>query len=239
MSSTRTGVSGPLRDESGVAKYRHEAIAAVLRATPGVGLTVLATRRKREPFAGQWALLSSATEVEESLDQAVLRHLGTQFDVNTIGHLEQLETRSAPGRDPFDRTIATGYLALMAWDVDPQLPPDVHWLLVAEASEMAFDHAEVTASAVERLRTKLSYTNIGFALAAEQFTIAQLREAYVAVLGYDVAPTNLQRILQRRGQLVATGETVPPGAEGGRPAKLRRFTSRELMVTDPFVVLKP
>src|SRR5699024_11373208 len=49
---------GPLRDELGAAKYRHEAIAAVLRATPGRDLQVMAHRREREPFAGQWALPS-------------------------------------------------------------------------------------------------------------------------------------------------------------------------------------
>jgi 8-oxo-dGTP diphosphatase len=58
---------------------------------------------------------------------------------------------------------------------------------------MAFDHESVTGSAVERLRSKLSYTNLGFALAPAEFTMSQLREVYAAALGHDVGATNLQR----------------------------------------------
>ena len=159
--------------------------------------------------------------------------------VDAVAYLEQLQTRSAPGRDPFDRTIATAYLGLLPWDCDPAIPDHAAWVPVAELPEMAFDHDGLARVAVERLRAKLSYTNVGYALAPDEFTVAQLRDAYAAVLGHDVSATNLQRILQRRGQLVATGERAPSGVEGGRPARLYRFTQRELAVTDPFVVFKP
>jgi len=42
----------------------------------------------------------------------------------------------------------------------------------------------------DRLRAKLSYTNAGFALAPETFTISQLRQLYAAALGHDVSATN-------------------------------------------------
>ena len=91
----------------------------------------------------------------------------------------------------------------------------------------------------ERLRAKLSYTNIGFALAPETFTISELRELYVAALGYEVSATNLQRVLLRRGVLADTGGHRAPGAAGGRPASLFRFQSRTLEITDQFAVLRP
>lgn len=239
MQRVTNSKSGPLRDHAGVAKYRHEAVVAVLRVDPDEGLTCLVARRRRAPFEGEWALPSGPMEVDESLDEAVLRHLARKTDIREVAHLEQLGTRSAPGRDPFDRTVATGYLGLIAWDATPELPGRAAWLPTSSLTEMAFDHAEIVALAVERLRAKLSYTNIGFALAPEEFTIAQLRDAYVAVLGHDVSATNLQRILRRRGQLEPTGATAPPGRDGGRPAALQRFTSRVLTVTDPFATLKP
>ena len=104
---------------------------------------------------------------------------------------------------------------------------------------MAFDHASIVASAVERLRSKLSYSNIGFALAPHDFTIAHLRDIYAAALDRDISATNLQRVLQRRGQLEPCGMTAPSGSAGGRPPALFRFTHRRLEITDPFAVLRP
>lgn len=236
---------GPLRDPSGVAKYRHEAVTVLLRVG-GAGvddaprrLEVLAYRRRRAPFAGLWALPSGPVEVDETLDDSALRHLSQRTGVPEPAHLEQLETRGTPGRDPWDRTIATAYLALLPWSAGPESDGGLAWLPVTDLPDMAFDHGELVQAGAGRLRAKLSYTNIGFALAPEVFTVAQLRDAYSAVLGHEVSATNLQRVLTRRGQLTATGERAAPGNGGGRPAQLHRFTRRELAVTDPFAVLRP
>ena len=104
---------------------------------------------------------------------------------------------------------------------------------------MAFDHGEIVLAGRERLRAKLSYTNLGFALAPETFTIPELRELYAASLGHEVSATNLQRVLVRRELLEETGERRPSGPHGGRPASVFRFRTRELAVTDQFAVLKP
>ena len=97
----------------------------------------------------------------------------------------------------------------------------------------------VTLAGRERLRAKLSYTNIGFALAPEAFTLSELRDIYSAALGHDVSATNLHRVLVRRRVLEPTGAKREPGRAGGRPAALFRFRSRTLEVTDPFAVLRP
>ena len=91
----------------------------------------------------------------------------------------------------------------------------------------------------ERLRAKLSYTNLGFALAPQTFTISELRELYAAALGHEVSATNLKRVLLRRGVLVPTGERRAPGRAGGRPAEVYRFRSPAIEITDPFAVLRP
>ena len=92
---------------------------------------------------------------------------------------------------------------------------------------------------LDRLRAKLSYTNVGFALAPRTFSISELRDLYVAALGHEVSATNLQRVLVRRRLLVPTGERRGPGRAGGRPAALFGFRVRELEVTDQFAVLRP
>jgi 8-oxo-dGTP diphosphatase len=104
---------------------------------------------------------------------------------------------------------------------------------------MAFDHGTIVQAGCERLRAKLSYTNIGFALAPAEFTISELRELYVTALGHEVSATNLQRVLVRRTLLEETGRRREPGRSGGRPAALYCFRVPALEVTDQFAVLRP
>ena len=233
--------SGPVRDTFGVAKFRHEAIACILRVDPTSGVTALSIKRTHEPFKGMWALPSGALEVSESLEQSVLRHLRTKTGLETVSHLEQLRTYSSPSRDPFDRTIATAYMGLVSWDTTCNDDSESlsSWVPADELTVMGFDHHAIVREACERLRAKLSYTNIAYAIAAEEFTIADLRHAYGHILGYDVAPTNLQRVLTRRGQLKDTGRKTSPQRGGGRPARLFTFAAHELEITDPFATFKP
>jgi 8-oxo-dGTP diphosphatase len=216
----------------------HVALAVVLRVCDS-RLQVLLWQRARAPHARSWALPGGFLDAGETLEASIRRHLAAKVDVRELSHLEQLETRSAPRRVPGERQLATAYMGLVPEDADPALPDDTRWQPVDDLPSMAFDHGEIALAGRERLRAKLSYTNIGFALAREVFTVSQLREVYAAALGYDVSGTNLQRVLVRRGVLEPTGERRESGPAGGRPAALYRFCSRALEVTDPFAVLSP
>jgi ADP-ribose pyrophosphatase YjhB (NUDIX family) len=218
--------------------FPHQALAVVLQVRRD-RLQVMLWQRGNDPFAGSWALPGGPLLADETLGASVARQLATKVEVRQLAHLEQLETRSDPVRDPRGRTVATAYLGLVPSDVDPTLPGDTAWHAVDALPATAFDHGSIVGSALERLRAKLSYTNVAFALAPQTFTIAELRTIYVAALGYDVSATNLQRVLLRRGVLEPTGEMAHPGRAGGRPAMLHRFASPALEVTDPFAVLRP
>ena len=169
------------------------------------------------------------------LDGSIRRHLATKVDVRELSHLEQLETRA----DPREARVTTAYLGLVRSGLDPAVPEDTRWHPLDPLPPTAFDHGAFVLAGRERLRAKLSYTNVGFALAPEAFTIADLRDVYAAALGHDVSATNLQRVLLRRGALVPTGERRAPGRAGGRPAEVYSFRSSELEITDPFAVLRP
>src|SRR5919109_2448918 len=209
-------------ESSGSTPTSHEALAVVLQVRDG-RLQVLLWQRAREPFNGAWALPGGLLGVDETLEGSIRRHLAAKVDVRELSHLEQLETCSNPGRNPQEWQLATAYVGLVPRDVDPELPEDTRWHEVAHLPDLAFDHREITLAGRERLRAKLSYTNIGFALAPPEFTISELRELYVAALGHDVSATNLQRVLLRRHLLVPTGTRREPGPAGGRPAALFRF----------------
>ena len=216
----------------------HVTLAVVLQVRDGA-LQALMWQRAREPFAGRWALPGGYLEPGQTLEESIRRHLAAKVDVRGLSHLEQLETRSEPTRHPENWELATAYLGLVPSDADPAVPEDTRWLPVDRLGRTAFDHGDIVRSGLARLRAKLSYTNIGFALAPAEFTLSQLRELYAAALGHDVSATNLHRVLVRRGVLEPTGGRREPGRTGGRPASLFRFRAPTLEVTDPFAVLRP
>ena len=217
----------------------HVTLAAVLQVREA-RLCVLLWERGREPFSGAWSLPGGYLEPALALDDSIRSQLARKVDVAELSWLEQLETVGNPDRHPAEWQLATAYLGLVPLGLDPELPPDTAWHPVERLpAEMAFDHRAIVRDARERLRAKLSYTNIAFALAPESFTISELAAIYTAALGYPVDPTNLRRVLERRGVLEATGERRSSGPGGGRPAAVYRFGSRELEVTDPFAVLRP
>jgi 8-oxo-dGTP diphosphatase len=170
-------------------------------------------------------LESLVRRVDRRSGESLAAALARAVDVTALAHVEQLETRILG-----DGTLATTYLGLAR----PSAEVEGEWLAARDGEE-----AGLVAAAQARLRAKLSYTNLGFALAPEVFTISELREAYVAALGHDVSATNLQRVLLRRGAIERVDGHRAPGRTGGRPAALFRFASDRLEVTDEFAALRP
>ncbi len=216
----------------------HVTLAVVLQVRDA-DLSVLLWQRARPPFSGAWSLPGGYLGPGDTLERSIRAHLARKVDVAELSLLEQLETLSDPGRHPDEWQLATAYLGLVPLGLDPALPEDTAWHAIDELPGLAFDHGAIVLAGRERLRAKLSYTNIGFALAPTAFSISELSAIYTAALGYPVDPTNLRRVLERRGLLEATGERRAPGREGGRPAAIYRFASRDLEVTDQFAVLRP
>ncbi|MBE1611086.1 NUDIX hydrolase [Actinopolymorpha pittospori] len=216
----------------------HEVLAAVLQVRSW-SLQVLLWQRAKEPQAGHWSLPGGQLGATEDVEASVRRQLAEKVDVRQLSHVEQLQVFSAPNRMPGARVLATAFLGLVPSDNDPEIPADTRWFPVDALPATAFDHHAIVLRARDRLRSKLSYTNLGFALAPPSFTISELREIYAAALGHRVSATNLQRVLSRRGQLEPTGQTAVSGPAGGRPAAVFRFTCRDMFITDPFAVLRP
>lgn len=202
---------------------------------PNVGLSVLLITRKSEPFAGRLALpggfvnVSDGAKQGESLEDAAKRELGEETGVE-LAHIEQLYTFGEPGRDPRGRVISVAYLALVRSEEHaPQAGSDAagaQWFPVrtAQASKLAFDHDAILTTALTRLRAKVRYAPIGFELLPREFTLAQLRELYEALLGEKLDPSNFANKAKKTGVLAATRKTL---AGSHRPARLYRFDKAE------------
>lgn len=202
-------------------------------------LCVLLWQRALAPDRGAWALPGGTLGDDENLPDSARRQLAEKVDVREVRHLEQLSVFAEPRRVPGLRTIASTFLGLVPLVADPVLPVDTRWHPVSDLPRTAFDHGTMVGYARTRLAAKLSYTNIAFALAPDEFTLSTLRDIYCAALGHQVDTTNLQRVLSRRGVIASTGRTAPPGPAGGRPATLYRFADARLRVTDEFAALRP
>jgi 8-oxo-dGTP diphosphatase len=221
----------------------HEVLAVVFQvrqlSTRKPQLSVLLWERAMDPQRGAWSLPGGQLRHDEDMISSVRRQLAEKVDLRELTHLEQLAVFSEPTRVPGDRVIASTFLGLVPSPATPALPADTRWHPVDALPPMAFDHRPMVTHAHARLVAKLSYTNIGFALAPREFALSTLRDVYSAALGHPVDATNLQRVLARRGVIRPTGTTARSGRSGGRPAALYRFTEDTYRVTDEFAALRP
>ncbi|MBW0020014.1 MAG: NUDIX hydrolase [Mycobacterium sp.] len=225
----------------------HEVLAVVFQVRRGKEapksekpqLNVLLWERAQDPQKGAWVLPGGQLRNDEDMDTSVRRQLAEKVDLRELAHLEQLAVFSDPHRVPGARVIASTFLGLVPSPATPELPPDTRWHPVNALPRMAFDHGPMVTHAHTRLVAKMSYTNIGFALAPREFALSTLRDIYGAALGHQVDATNLQRVLARRGVISQTGTVAASGRSGGRPAALYQFTDSQLRVTDEFAALRP
>jgi 8-oxo-dGTP diphosphatase len=188
-------------------------------------LHVLLVQRKRWPFEGHWAIPGGFVGMDEGLEEAARRELEEETGVHDI-YLEQLYTFGHPQRDPRTRVISVAYIALIRSDTQTlrvsEESADVRWFPVRELPEpLAFDHENILAIALERLRSKLEYTTLAFQLLPEVFSILELKHIYEQIWGEEkLDKGNFYRKLKDANILEDTGMR----REGrGRPTTLYRF----------------
>ena len=69
-------------------------------------------KRGQHPFLGQWALPGGFVGIRESLEEAAIRELKSETNVDNV-YLEQLYTWGDVKRDPRTRVISASYLSLV------------------------------------------------------------------------------------------------------------------------------
>jgi 8-oxo-dGTP diphosphatase len=154
-------------------------------------LQVLLVQRPRggdEPFPGLWALPGGFVDVERDADlqACALRKLKEKTGV-AGAYLEQLGSWGGAKRDPRGWSATHAYFALV-----PPEPlraganaADARWFAVTgdgAGMKLAFDHAEILAAALARLRGKVEYTSLPAFVLAREFTLTELQRAYEVVL---------------------------------------------------------
>lgn len=246
------------------------------RKLPDKVLKLLLIKRGDHPCLGQWALPGGFVEMDESLDEAALRELKEETNIDNI-YMEQLYTWGDVNRDPRTRIISTSYMSLVdSSTLDVKASDDADdakWFTVSckwyqeqktltqsgyilqrvlklnlsndennlsaavritkivegkvtkvereivEQDGIAFDHAKIIEYAIERLRSKIEYTDIAFNLMPERFTLTQLQKVYEVILDTELLKANFRRKIA--GMVVETNEYTKDA--GHRPSKLFKF----------------
>jgi len=86
---------------------------------------------------------------------------------------------------------------------------------------LALDHRRIAATALGRLRGKLTYRPVVFELLPPTFTLRTLQNVVEALSGVSLHTQNFRRLVERGGFVEGTGEIDVQ--TGGRPAELFRF----------------
>ncbi len=194
-----------------------------LRREPGADRASVAiplVRRTRDPYEGLWALPGGWLDITESLDAAASRTLAETTGL-APSFLEQLYAFGAVDRSP-SRVVSIVYWALLRSDEveGAHAEENVSWFDAASLPRLAFDHNEIVDYALWRLRNKAGYSRIAHGLLADEFTLAELREVYEAILGRRLDPANFRRQVENSGNLLPT-DRFRTGSH--RPARLYRY----------------
>jgi 8-oxo-dGTP diphosphatase len=186
-------------------------------------LHLLLIRRLATPFENHYALPGGFVLEDESVDAAAARELREETGVEKV-YLEQLYTFGDPQRDPRGRVITIAYYALAPHSQmlhSGTDAADAAWFPVSELPPLAFDHRQIVEYAHQRIRNKLDYTNVGFELLPEKFTLTELQLVHEAILGEKLDKRNFRRKIIQKGIVKPTKEWQHTGR---KPPQLYRFS---------------
>ena len=204
-------------------------------------LRVLLVRRPasdNEPFPGRMALPGGFVDLARDADlhACAARKLLEKTGVATP-YLEQLGSWGGADRDPRGWSATHAYIALVGGGPASAAPHagsgmESAWVQADDAARkrLAFDHADILAAALARLRGKVEYTSLPAFLLDEPFTLPQLQRGYEIVLGRELDKSAFRRRMLDAGFLAEEG-TV--SGAFGRSAMGYRVRDRERATVFP------
>lgn len=190
-------------------------------------ISLLLLKRNFEPAKGEWSLMGGFVQEDESIDDAARRVLADLTGLTDI-YMDQVEAFGSLDRDPGERVISVAYYALINIDdYDRELVKkhNAYWVNLDELPNMVFDHDEMVALALKKLRQKASTQPIGFKLLPEEFTLTTLQNLYEAIYGEPFDKRNFRKHVARMDYVEKVGTIDKTGSKRG--AALYRFNEEK------------
>jgi 8-oxo-dGTP diphosphatase len=199
----------------------------VLLGVKGGALHVLLSRRKEAPYAGRMGLPGGVLRIDldASLEAAAQRVAHERLS-NELPNLCQVGAVGAANRDPrAPWAMSVIYRSLVQPDlaVTPGKRVDaLVWTLadeVIKAKNLAFDHADLVARALEASRLDVANLRYPKGWVTEPFTVPDLQALSEAVLGRTLDKVTFRRRIHAEGVADAQeGQLRSSGAH--RPSQL-------------------
>lgn len=188
-------------------------------------LQVLSCQRHQHPAKGLWALPGGFIDInqDKDLDATAQRKLVAKIGT-AAPYIEQVQTVGSQQRDPRGWSITVVYYALFPGVTANQpLHADTRWLNVQDNSvsqPLAFDHNQLITVALERFQNKVQYTSLPVYLLPECFTLADISDVFLAILGKTPPMRSIRNRFLNKDLLEDTGEKR---YGSNRPATLYRL----------------
>lgn len=129
-------------------------VDAVVFRRNGSHLEVLLIQRKHDPYEGMWALPGGYVDMDETVEQAIMRELEEETGLK-IHELKQLHTFSAIGRDPRGRTVSVIFYGITGMENSAVKggddAADAQWFDVGNIPQLAFDHRKAVEMALSEI----------------------------------------------------------------------------------------
>jgi ADP-ribose pyrophosphatase YjhB (NUDIX family) len=189
-------------------------------------LCLVLSRRQEPPFEGVYALPGGFVHVQEDSDtessarRVIRSKIG--FDAR---YLEQLFTFSGAARDPRGWSVSVAYYALIPCSL-LETNPSISAFPVDALPTLPFDHQQIVAKAVERLRGKATYSSLPAFLLTAEFTMNDLHQIYQHTIGTRLDKASFRHKILEQDIIEEIPNRFRTGAH--RPAQLYRLSSKAL-----------
>lgn len=176
-----------------------------------------------QPADDHRALPGGFVGPDENPEHTAARKLTDKTGLTRI-YLEQLAAFADPRRDPRGWIPSIAHLALVPPDTQAT-DPSATWIPASAPPPLAYDHAQILQTAIERTKGKLWWSNIAVGILPAEFTLTEARSVYQAIADAAYDPSTFARDLRATGLIAPTGnERV---LSRGRPAALYRYTHQQ------------
>lgn len=162
---------------------------------------------------------------DEDLSQAAARILRAKTGAQ-VTYLEQLYTFGSRTRDSRGWSVSIAYLALVRHQEVEGLDASLaQWVPLAQVRALPFDHVEIVAKALARVRDKATYSSLPAFLLPDTFTLPELMGVYEAVLNQRLDQSTFRHKVEKQGMIrKVRGDAKRLQKGAGRPATLYRLS---------------
>lgn len=208
-------------------RYKNQGIHVISAIfTVDKGITkVLIIRRKNEPFKDSWSLVSGALYNDEEIMMGMQREIKEKAGIENI-HLELFDVFGEVKRSPLMRMVGVAYLGIIDKEKYNILKEtfktsDAGWVPINLIPELAYDHNAILNKAIEKLKIRITESDLLSHLYPNGFTMPEIQKVYESILNKEFDRRNFRKKLLSTGLIEETNRTEK--FDGNKPAKIYVF----------------